>query len=465
MEAKLCGGAVDGFYTDALLLDSKLLRHSSLCSGLAPHIFPVPDAKLFFGTMSTKAARAINDRLVREIGEFAVDGTLERTAAKWGVFTPYDPTRLKQVADAERRQTQMAWALGVALLVLSVSVIQTKAIYRAKRNVERAQAEAKDLQSRFDQFMRHTPAITFIKDERKRLVYSNEQFCCNWAPEGGGREARNGGNTAGSISGLLCDRDDDVIETGVGVEVTEMLRGSDGRERHFLVAKFPFRGDGGARFLGGVALDVTDRVLAEKELEYQASRDPLTGLPNRRSFMAELKLALEEAQGRGEYVAVGFVDLDRFKRVNDLMGHEAGDKLLKQAAARLRKICGEFDMVARLGGDEFTAMIRRAQPEQVRKAMQQALSSLEEPFRIDGEEVLISASIGVSMFPEHGNTSQQLLRRADNAMYWAKARGKRRVHFWTPEGEDEAFGEVPEKREMGYAAEPQSALGALSRAS
>jgi diguanylate cyclase (GGDEF)-like protein/PAS domain S-box-containing protein len=426
MEMALCDGKIDGFFSDVRLLQAQLMRRTSGCAGQVLHTTSVPDSKLFLGTASTKAAASSNDRIFREIAKMALDGTLSRAASRWGMFTAYDTARLKQVVDAREHETLMGWGLAATLLILALSVIQTNIVRRAKRMAESAQAQARDMQYRFDEFMKHTPAIAFIKDEQGHVVYSNEQF-----QRGQTSEAVPEAGAVDVISRQLCHRDDEVFEFGRGVDVTETLRGSDGINRHFLVLKFPFRSAAGVRFLGGVALDVTARILAEKELEYHAKSDLLTGLPNRRSFMAELELALGKNLRRDTRIAVGFVDLDGFKRVNDLMGHEAGDELLRNVAARLRSVCRESDMVARLGGDEFTFCLREVTPAGARQTMTAALCALEKPFRIGGKEVHVSASIGISLFPEHGSNSQQLLRNADSAMYLAKKTGASRIQFCT----------------------------------
>jgi diguanylate cyclase (GGDEF)-like protein len=186
-----------------------------------------------------------------------------------------------------------------------------------------------------------------------------------------------------------------------------------------------------------VALDVTARILAEEELRQHAKIDLLTGLPNRRSFMTELEMTLQKSLHRDSQFAVCFVDLDGFKRVNDQMGHEAGDELLKHAAIRLRQVCRESDTVARLGGDEFTLLLRRVNRVDAQQIIAMALGALKESFWVAGKEISISASIGVSLFPEHGTTSQQLLRNADSAMYIAKRNGKQRIEFWSQVPADE----------------------------
>ena len=432
MEAALCRRQIDGFFSDVRLLQAQLFQRTTNCAGQALYAASVPDSRLFLGTGSTKAAASANDKIFKQIAKLALDGTLSRTAGAWGIFSPFDTGRLKQVVDAETNEAILAGVLIATLLILTLSLIQTNMVRQSKRVAESAQADSKETQDRFNEFMKHTPTITFIKDEKGHVVYSNEEFWCrrestvNKGPTG--REA-------GSLDGIsqkLLLGDAEVLNSGNGIEVTETLHSRDGATRHFLVLKFPFRGAGGARLLGGVALDVTARVLAEKELEYYAKSDLLTGLPNRRSFMVSLETALQKSYLRNERIAVGFADLDGFKRVNDLMGHDVGDDLLKQVAARLKHACMESDMVARLGGDEFTFFLAEVFPNAVHQTARAMLNALEKPFSIGGREIVISASIGVSLFPDHGSTAMQLLRNADYAMYLAKRNGKGRIQFWSP---------------------------------
>jgi len=431
MEVALCRRQIDGFFSDVRLLQAQLFQRTTICAGQALYAASVPDSRLFLGTGSTKAAASANDRIFREIAKLALDGTLSRTAGTWGIFTPFDTGRLKQVVDAETKEAILAGVLIATLLILTLSLIQTNMVRQSKRVAESAQADSKEMQDRFNEFMKHTPTITFIKDEKGRVVYSNEEFWCrkeSIVPRG---PAGRGAGLLDGISRQLLLGDAEVLNSGTGVEVTETLHDSDGATRHFLVLKFPFRGAAGTRFLGGVALDVTARVLAERELEYYANSDLLTGLPNRRSFMASLETALQKSCLRHERVAVGFADLDGFKRVNDLMGHDAGDDLLKQVAARLKHVCRESDMVARLGGDEFTFFLAEVFPSAVHQTARAMLTALEEPFSIGGKEIAISVSIGVSLFPDHAGTASQLLRNADDAMYLAKRNGKGRIQFWS----------------------------------
>ena len=181
----------------------------------------------------------------------------------------------------------------------------------------------------------------------------------------------------------------------------------------------------------GVARDITDRKRAEEMISYQAYHDILTDLPNRILFKDRLGLAVIQAKRKLTELAVMFIDLDRFKLVNDTLGHVKGDELLQQAARRLKDCLRKGDTLARHSGDEFTIVL----PELRDRADAQAiadkfLESLQQPFDLDGHVVHISASIGIAVYPSDGDTIEELLRHADIAMYQVKAQGKNGHSFY-----------------------------------
>jgi diguanylate cyclase (GGDEF)-like protein len=175
--------------------------------------------------------------------------------------------------------------------------------------------------------------------------------------------------------------------------------------------------------------EVTVRRQTEEKLRIVATHDPLTALPNRTLLHERLSHALAKAQRHGRQLAVLLVDLDRFKHVNDTLGHEAGDTLLQGAARRIYDCLRETDTMARQGGDEFVVLMDElADREPVTRVSQRILDAMIEPFVIDGHEIHVTASIGISVYPDDGRT---LLRNADVALYLAKEKGKNNYQFYS----------------------------------
>ncbi|MGH8352676.1 MAG: bifunctional diguanylate cyclase/phosphodiesterase [Pseudomonas sp.] len=182
----------------------------------------------------------------------------------------------------------------------------------------------------------------------------------------------------------------------------------------------------------GVFADISSLKHAQARLDYQAHHDPLTGLPNRLLFENRLRAALSDAETDERKGAVLFLDLDRFKHINDSLGHPVGDLLLKSIAIRLKEQLRDIDTVARLGGDEFIVLLPGLhRPSDAELVANKLLNCFSAPFQADDHEFFISSSIGVSLFPEDGNDVATLVKNADAAMYRSKARGRNRVEFYT----------------------------------
>ncbi len=180
--------------------------------------------------------------------------------------------------------------------------------------------------------------------------------------------------------------------------------------------------------------DITQRKMDEERIRYQANYDALTALPNRTLFLDRLQQALAAAARSGERVGLMFVDLDGFKLVNDTLGHEAGDALLREAAKRLQDCVRAGDTVARLGGDEFTVIMPNLGSARNAPAVaQRIIQSLCQPFHLEDRDAFVSASIGITSYPDDGGDSQTLLKNADAAMYRAKEQGKATYQFFTAE--------------------------------
>ncbi|HAG94929.1 MAG: hypothetical protein CMK83_01605 [Pseudomonadales bacterium] len=184
----------------------------------------------------------------------------------------------------------------------------------------------------------------------------------------------------------------------------------------------------------GMLMDIADKKRDEMRIYRLAHYDSLTGVANRRLFNERLQDAVADSEENGTKLAVLFLDMDRFKPVNDSLGHSAGDQLLKSVARRLMYCLGEGDTVARMGGDEFALVLRNLPQEEAEqcaiKMASRVLAQFFAPFLIDGREVYSSCSIGISLFPHHGQSAEILLRSADTAMYAAKRAGKNNYQFY-----------------------------------
>ena len=199
--------------------------------------------------------------------------------------------------------------------------------------------------------------------------------------------------------------------------------------------------DGGGNFKGyrGVGRDVTQATVAEQKVHELARYDSLTGLPNRNMFLGELDRTVARARRQGTSFAVCFIDLDRFKSINDTLGHDAGDKLLKGMATRLRGAVRDSDLVARLGGDEFVVLLDGdASAAALSAVAHKLLAAIGEPMTIEGCSFLVTGSVGIGLYPVDGEDAATLLKHADAAMYLAKDRGKNNVQFYTSDLADMA---------------------------
>jgi len=225
----------------------------------------------------------------------------------------------------------------------------------------------------------------------------------------------------------------DGLWRGEPVEVEYRLIADDGQVRWVLDRMRPERelADGGV-LVSGVVADISERKRVEAEarekLAYAALHDSLTGLANRASFLEHLELGLQRARRTAKGVGVLFIDLDNFKLVNDSFGHGAGDELLKAVGSRLRGAVRGMDVVARQGGDEFLILLSDLEQASASRATEAVASKvgsiLSDPFLVDGIEIYVSASVGISLYPADGDDAETLLKHADVAMYSVKDAGR-----------------------------------------
>jgi diguanylate cyclase (GGDEF)-like protein/PAS domain S-box-containing protein len=207
--------------------------------------------------------------------------------------------------------------------------------------------------------------------------------------------------------------------------------GRDGDTRYLSISGQPIF-DAGGNFTGyrGIGKDVTAAKVAEARIQYLAYHDSLTALPNRSSFSLILNPGIARARREGNNLAVLFIDLDRFKNINDTLGHDAGDMLLREIGNRLRHCVRQADTVARLGGDEFVVLLQDiTEPGHVAKVAHKILFEIAGALDILEHEIRVTASIGISIYPQDGQDEQTLMKNADIAMYHAKQEGKNNFKF------------------------------------
>ena len=253
-------------------------------------------------------------------------------------------------------------------------------------------------------------------------------------------------------------RDHDIISINADKPTIneEYLTFSDGSYKGmFETIKTPMK-DKNKNIIGvlGIARDISDRKRREKELETYANYDRLTGLTNRTVFMDRLTQLLNTREEKDIYHAVLFIDLDKFKEINDTMGHAIGDEILIMVASRLKDIIRIGDTLARLGGDEFTMLLENIEkPIRATVVAQKVLEVLREPFSVNEHDFYITSSIGISIFPDDSKNADKLLQFADSAMYKAKEKGKDTFEFYTKELSIQAMQKVSTINSLRYAIE------------
>jgi diguanylate cyclase (GGDEF)-like protein/PAS domain S-box-containing protein len=308
-----------------------------------------------------------------------------------------------------------------------------------RKNTEQALVHSEE---RFGSFMDTLPAAAFITDEDGGTLYVNR-----YGVDLLGLQAWVGKSPRDIFPAELAEKmiadNRRSVETG-NVVAEEWIPGIDGRLRLYQTHKFRIRRDGQAPLLGGIALDITERKQMEDQVRRLAFYDQLTSLPNRRLLSDRLSQAMGASKRSGCYGALMFIDLDRFKALNDSHGHEIGDLLLTVAAERLRSCVREMDTVARFGGDEFVVMIGELDADKAESAAQAGViaeklrAALAETYvlRIRNEgipetivEYRCTASIGVVLYLGHEVSQDHVINCADRAMYLAKEAGCNSVRF------------------------------------
>jgi diguanylate cyclase (GGDEF)-like protein/PAS domain S-box-containing protein len=311
-----------------------------------------------------------------------------------------------------------------------------QAIVRDLTEREEAERQLRESEQRFREVIEMTPAGYLLASSDGRILDVNPALC---ALSGHDRKSLTGARLERLFEvfpwdGLEQDQSGHAFVHGIDA----VLRHADGGLLHVLLnGSARYDADGGLGTVTCLLTDITDRKQAEHRLRELATHDTLTGLPNRALLHERLQRMLE-ACAPGRSIAVLFLDLDRFKEVNDSFGHEHGDVLLCEVAARLRRVLRPADVVARLGGDEFVVAAEctggaLGGADAATAIAAKLLETLTLPVTIGAQDVVVGASIGISMYPRDAATRELLFQTADTAMYRAKAEGRNRYRFFEPE--------------------------------
>ena len=328
-------------------------------------------------------------------------------------------------------------------------------------------------EARLQAFMNHSPSLMFIKDLEGRYLHVNETFTRAFGLERKDIISHTDAEIFPTeLAAQLRENDAKALAARTGIEVEEVVRYGDGLLHTSIVHKFPILDSNGqVTALGGIATDITERkrleeALKQKNIELSAAiqteialrehqeylrllatHDALTGVPNRALLHQRAEHAIAVSRRSGRLLALLFIDLDRFKDVNDSLGHAAGDEVLREVASRLSGCLREVDTIARHGGDEFVVLLEEIEePEEVEQVTARMREVLAEPIADRGAGGMRTSSIGVALYPRDGEEMPTLIRRADRAMYRAKERGRNTVQFYTPDLDSLSPSDVPPLR-------------------
>ncbi|HWA39095.1 MAG TPA: EAL domain-containing protein [Burkholderiales bacterium] len=290
---------------------------------------------------------------------------------------------------------------------------------------------AKDAQLRL--IMDSVPATLAYCDAQERFLYTNRAHAQMYGYPPGSATGRTVREVMGERAYAAGDENRRRVLQGETVTYELTYQDAAGQERIRSIHQVPELDEAG-RVTGYFSLgtDITEHKRAEERVRYLAHHDVLTGLPNRLLFQDRVGQAITQAQRTRSKVAVLFIDLDHFKHINDSLGHPVGDRLLQDVAGRLQRCVREGDSVCRLGGDEFVISLPGLADSQAAALVAaKVLEALDRAFEIEGRELHVGGSIGISVAPEDGLDAAALMRAADTAMYHAKERGRGSYHFYT----------------------------------
>ena len=311
----------------------------------------------------------------------------------------------------------------------------------------------RDSKERLAQVIDTVPACVSAFDREGACIFLNSRAASRFNVDAHGAIGRRADALLGDEMGARSlSLDQMVFRSGVALPTfeEEFTAQEGGEAEYWLTTKSPLRdGDGLIAAVLTSSLDITDRKKAERHLVHLAHHDALTGLPNRTFLQDRLRREIARARRGDRIFALLMLDVDRFKMVNDALGHHAGDALLCAVGERLGGYTRKKDVLARLGGDEFALLLSGIRnPQDALDRAEQILGALKQPFSIAGEDIVVGASIGVALHPNDSDDAEDLLKKVDIAMYRAKAEGRNLYRAFDPAMMSSARGEITLEAEL-----------------
>ena len=390
------------------------------------------------------AQRLANARAVDEALHELLHGVCESQGWDRGRYFPADLVGEDKTGMAERTRDSAApmWAPGERALLVPVpaegavlGVLRFSAAHMRRPESRLLQSMSR-IASQLGQFLRRADAEARLRESEARfrsLTQMSSDFY--WETDAAHRFTQlvyGPGYKAAQLGDNAIDSMRSALESKTPFRDFEFTRALPDGTRYFSLSGEPYFGVDGD-FLGyrGVGRDVTEIALAREHIASLAYSDPLTGLANRTSLGPSLEQSVQRTRRRKSKLAVLFIDLDGFKQVNDAYGHDAGDALLVEVGKRLRSHLRESDLVARLGGDEFVVVVEEMQDAaRAEVVARKLLGEMVRPFAGSGRKLSLSASIGISVYPDDASDAAALMKHADTAMYRAKQAGKNTCCFY-----------------------------------
>lgn len=386
-----------------------------------PNIYPF-DLAIGINKRNPQLVNFINERLKL----LKKNGTFELLHQKY--FSSYSPEYYKKQKDSLILAITAVIALFIAIVVFLRMYIRD-----LEKRIRRDNKEIMLQKAYFRQLFENSPQATVILDLDDNIIDVNTGFEKLYGYEA---EKIKGEKLSPLIMPEGMENEgvsvNSLILTGKFYQQEGKRKRKDGSLVDVSILGYPIIHEGQNIGVYGIYTDISERKQQEQIIKYYAYYDSLTELPNRHHFMEKLEIAINEAKEKNKVIAMLFIDLDKFKSINDSFGHNVGDKLLLAVGCRLNNIIREGDMVARMGGDEFIIMLKQIDsPDVVYRIVERIHESLNKAYIIEGNEMNITASIGISFYPKDGKDAETLLKNSDIAMYMAKIQGRNNYQLYS----------------------------------